>query len=118
MVKARAIHIKTKLPEDLWPEMVRTAGYLANRSPSKSLNWMTLYEKLHFARPDLTHLKVFGCCAYPFILKECCLRMEKLEPWAHIGYLVGYNSTNIYHIWIPSTSIVIAVQDVTFDEST
>ena len=44
--------------------------------------------------------------------------MEKLEPWAHIGYLVGYNSTNIYHVWIPSTSIVIAVRDVTFDEST
>ena len=44
--------------------------------------------------------------------------MEKLEPWAHIGYLVGYNSTNIYHIWILSTSIVIAVRDVTFDEST
>ena len=109
MVKAHAIRIKAKLPEDLWPEMVRTAGYLANRSPSKSLNWMTPYEKLHSARPDLTHLKVFGCHAYPFILKEHHLRMEKLEPWAHIGYLVGYNSTNIYHIWIPSTSIVIAV---------
>ena len=118
MVKAHAIHIEAKLPEDLWPEMVWTAGYLANRSPSKSLNWTTPYEKLHSAQPDLTHLKVFGCCAYPFILKERCLRMEKLEPWAHIGYLVGYNSTNIYHIWIPSTSIVIAVRDVTFDKST
>ena len=118
MVKACAICIEAKLPEDLWPETVRTAGYLANRSPSKSLNWMTPYEKLHSARPDLTHLKVFGCCAYPFILKECCLRMEKLEPWAHIGYLVGYNSTNIYHVWIPSTGIVIAVRDVTFDKST
>ena len=130
MVKACAIHIKAKLPENLWPETVWTAGYLANRSPSKSLNWTTPYEKLHSARSDLTHLKVFGCCAYLFILKvfgccaylfilkEHCLRMEKLEPWAHIGYLVGYNSTNIYHIWIPSTGIVIAVQDVTFDEST
>ena len=118
MVKAHAICIEAKLPEDLWPEMVWTAGYLANRLPSKSLNWMTPYEKLHFARPDLTHLKVFGCCAYPFIPKEHHLRMEKLEPWAHIGYLVGYNFTNIYCIWIPSTGIVIAVQDVTFDEST
>ena len=49
MVKACVIHIKAKLPEDLWPEMVQTAGYLANRSPSKSLNWMILYEKLHSA---------------------------------------------------------------------
>ena len=49
MVKAHAIHIETKLPENLWPEMVWTAGYLANRLPSKSLNWMILYEKLHSA---------------------------------------------------------------------
>ena len=109
IVKAYAICIEAKLPENLWPEMVWTTGYLANRSPSKSLNWMTPYEKLHSAQLDLTHLKVFGCYAYPFILKECCLRMEKLEPWAHIGYLVDYNSMNIYHICILSTGIVIAV---------
>ena len=80
MVKACAIRIEAKLPEDLWPEMVRTAGYLANRLPSKSLDWKIPYEKLHFAQPDLTHFKVFGYCAYLFIPKECCLRMEKLEP--------------------------------------
>ena len=49
MVKAHAIHIKAKLAENLWPEMVQTASYLANRSPSKSLNWMILYKKLHSA---------------------------------------------------------------------
>ena len=32
--------------------------------------------------------------------------------------MTDYNSTNIYHVWILSTSIVIAVQVVTFDEST
>ena len=80
MVKACAICIEAKLPENLWLEIVRTASYLANRSPSKSLNWMILYEKLHSAQPNLTQLKVFGCCAYLFIPKECCLRMEKLEP--------------------------------------
>ena len=118
MVKAHTICIEAKLTENLWLKMVQTAGYLANRLPSKSLNWMTPYEKLHSAQLDLTHLKVFGYCAYLFISKECCLRMEKLEPWAHIEYLVDYNSTNIYCIWILSNSIVIAVQDVTFDEST
>ena len=49
MVKACAIRIEAKLSEDLWPEMVWTAGYLANRLPSKSLNWMTPYKKLHSA---------------------------------------------------------------------
>ena len=73
MVKACTIQIEAKLPKNLWPEIVQTAGYLANRSPSKNLNWMTLYKKLHAAQPDLTHLKVFRCCAYLYIPKECCL---------------------------------------------
>ena len=94
MVKAHAICIETKLPEDLWPEIVQTAGYLANRSPSKSLNWMTPYKKLHSARPDLTHLKVFGCCAYLFILKECCLRMEKLVSRT-VCHELGYRALNL-----------------------
>ena len=49
MIKACAIHIEAKFSEDLWPEGVQTASYLANKSPSKSLNWMTPYEKLHSA---------------------------------------------------------------------
>ena len=49
MVKAHAICIEAKFSENLWLEIVWTAGYLANRSPSKSLNWMIPYEKLHSA---------------------------------------------------------------------
>jgi hypothetical protein len=42
----------------------------------------------------------------------------KLNPQAHIGYLVGYDSTNIYWVWIPHKGIVISTRDVIFDEST
>ena len=49
MVKACAICIEVKFSEDLWLEIVWTASYLANRSPSKSLHWTTSYEKLHSA---------------------------------------------------------------------
>ena len=73
MVKACTIWIEAKLPKDLWPEIVQTTGYLTNRSPSKNLNWMTLYKKLHTAQPDLTYLKVFRCCVYLYIPKECHL---------------------------------------------
>ena len=43
--------------------------------------------------------------------------MKKLEPHAHIGYLVGYDSTNIFWIWIPSKQKVISTCDVTFNET-
>ncbi|KAM4062096.1 Integrase, catalytic core [Hirsutella rhossiliensis] len=41
----------------------------------------------------------------------------KTDPHTEIGYLVGYDSTNIFRIWIPSTSEVRRVRDVTFNES-
>jgi hypothetical protein len=44
-------------------------------------------------------------------------RPRKLDPRAHIGYLVGYDSTNIYGVWIPPKGIVISTRDVIFDET-
>ncbi|OAQ65574.1 polyprotein [Purpureocillium lilacinum] len=43
-------------------------------------------------------------------------RLKKLDPRAHIGYLVGYDSTNIFRIWVPHRGKVIASRDVIFDE--
>ena len=45
-------------------------------------------------------------------------RLSKLDPRAYIGYLVGYNSTNIYRIQILYKGIIISTRDVIFDEKT
>ncbi|KAI1666494.1 polyprotein [Pyrenophora tritici-repentis] len=45
-------------------------------------------------------------------------RLQRLDPKAWIGYLVGYQSTNIYRIWIPSMAKVISTRDVVFNEDT
>src|SRR5436190_14246823 len=44
-------------------------------------------------------------------------KKKKLEPRAHIGYLVGYDSTNIYRIWIPTYKKVICTRDVIMDNN-
>ena len=44
-------------------------------------------------------------------------RNLKLEAHAEVGYLVGYNSTNIYRIYIPSRKEVRRIRDVTFCET-
>ena len=43
-------------------------------------------------------------------------KLRKLQPKAHIGFLVGYESTNIYRVWIPHKKKVISARDVLFDE--
>ncbi|RMZ92256.1 hypothetical protein DV736_g455, partial [Chaetothyriales sp. CBS 134916] len=126
MEKARAMRIQANLPHDLWKEIVEAAVYLHNRTPRYSQEWRTPFEDF-FSRqagkqvkPQLAHLKVYGCRAYAMTkkaqLKES--RLQKLEPRAHIGYLVGYNSTNIYRVWIPRKGRVISTRDVIFDEGT
>jgi hypothetical protein len=52
------------------------------------------------SQPSLNHLVPYGCRAYSFIKKQ--LKLDRLEPRAYIGYLVGYVFTNVFRIWIPS----------------
>ena len=125
--KARAMRIGANLPHDLWDEIVNCAVYLRDRTPRESNGWKSPYEKFHtflangeVKKPQLAHLKAYGCRAYAMtsnaqLKKE---RLRKLDPRAHIGYLVGYDSTNIYRIWIPHKGVVISTRDVIFDEST
>ena len=53
--------------------------------------------------------------AYAFIHK--ITKRGKLDLRCYIGYLVGYNSTNIFRIWIPSKGKVIRTRDVRFDSN-
>ena len=66
-------------------------------------------------KPKLNHTKAYGCKAYALIKNRP--RLNKIDPKAFIGYLVGYDSTNIYQVWIPSKHKVISTRDVTFDKS-
>ena len=43
-------------------------------------------------------------------------KLRKLDLKAHIGFLVGYESTNIYRIWISHKRKVISARDVIFNE--
>ncbi|KAM4065904.1 integrase core domain-containing protein [Hirsutella rhossiliensis] len=69
---------------------------------------------------QLSHLRAYGCRAYAMTANaQLGLRKRwKLDPRAHIGYLIGYKSTNIFLIWIPLLKKVIATRDVVFDEYT
>jgi hypothetical protein len=44
-------------------------------------------------------------------------RLLKLDSRAYIGYLVGYDSTNIYKIWVSHQGKVILTRDVIFDKN-
>ena len=43
-------------------------------------------------------------------------RFQKLVLRAYIGYLVGYESTSIYRVWILYKKKVVLAQDIIFNE--
>ena len=115
IIVARAFRIFAGLPHNLWPECVCAAAYLLNRTPIEAKQWKTPFELITKHKPNLAHLRIYGCRAYPLI--NNIMRSAKLEPRCHIGYLVGWEGNNIFRIWIPSQHEVVRTRDVTFDET-
>ena len=91
--KARCMRISANLPANLWPETIAAAAYILNRTPTLRTG-ITPFEAIYKFKPTISHMRVYGCKAYPLIYK--IPKLQKLEPRAHIGYLVGYSSRNIY----------------------
>ena len=117
---SRSMLSTSNLPLHLASETYVTAGYLLNRTPTRSISWKTPFEMAYYKKPSIAHLKIYGCRAYA--LRTQIPRGDKLTPRALIGYLVGYDASNIYRVWIPKAKSrahqgkVIRTRDVTFKE--
>jgi hypothetical protein len=113
VVRARAMRIQARLPKSLSHELIRTAAYVLNRTPTEALQWKTPYEAVWKTKPKVHHMHPIGCQAY--VLNRLLKRADKLESRALIGHLVGYDSTNIFRIWLPTRDEVIRTRDVIFE---
>jgi hypothetical protein len=102
------------LPMFLWAEACNTAVYLQNRSPHKVLGRMTPEEAFTGKRPEIGHIRIFGCLVYCHVPTE---RRTKLEPTAEKGILVGYSETSkAYRVYIPALRRTVVRRDVRFEE--
>lgn len=86
--KMRAMLKTSGLSMKYWPEALQTAVFLKNISPTKALSDMVPYEAWTGVKPDISHLRVFGCCAYVHIRKE---KTKKLGDRSRTCILVGYD---------------------------
>ena len=112
-------------------EIIAAATYLYNRTPRASNDWKSPYELFHTyvfdkeevsgpRKPQLHHLRAYGCKAYVLIKSkgdpQYRYKLRELDPKAHIGFLVGYESTNTYRVLVPHKKKVVSVRDVIFNE--
>ena len=79
----------SNLPNKFWAEAVATAAYLRNRSTtSANEEQFTPFEKWYGHKPNISHLKVFGCAAYCHVP---AIERRKLDKKAQRMCFIGYS---------------------------
>ena len=98
-----------------WAEALSTASYLINRSPTKALSGKTPFEAWFGKKPNVKHLRVFGCAAYPHVPRN---ERGKLDPKAKRCFFLGYAAQRKgYRLYDMKTSCIILSRDVVFNKS-
>ena len=59
------------------------------------------------------YIVLYDCRIYSYIKNR--LRLDKLELRIYIGYLVKYDFTNIFRIWLLNFKRVIFIRNIVFD---
>jgi len=110
---ARTILNASKLPHKLWPEAIRAATYILNRSlPANRTK--TPHELWYGYKPNVKNLRVFG--QHAIVLKSS--RQAKFEEKGEKLYFVGYSQNfNTFRLFDPVKQRVINSCDVQFISS-
>src|SRR5258708_26876843 len=68
--------------------------------------------------PDISHLRVLGCKVYMNIPKERRVKSAKLAPHAEEGFLVGFEGSKIYRVYLPGrVQKIVRSSHCVFDEN-
>ena len=103
----------SKLPPKFWAEALSTAVYLRNRNPTKAVEGMTPFEAWVGEKPNVGHLRTFGCVVYAHVAKD---ERNKLDTKARKCIFMGYSTdTKGYRLYDPKCVKVFS-RDVVFNE--
>jgi hypothetical protein len=115
VVRAACYILKAKdLPGTFWGEVVMTAIYILNRSPSKGAGGRTPYELWTESTPSVHHLCTFGCVAH---VKNTRPHLQKLGDRSKPMIFVGYEARSMaYRAYDSATRHIHISRDVVFNE--
>jgi len=111
--RVRCMIIHARLSKSFWGEALSTITYVIKRSPSVAIGFKTPYEMWIGHKPNIDHIKVFGCIAYAHS------KQGKLDPRAIGCLFIGHpEGVKGYKLWSldPNMPKTFASRDVTFDE--
>jgi len=113
---ARSMIRAQRLDLEFCAKAVNTSIYIKNRCPTKALNSKTPQEAWTGTKPDVSHLRVFGCKTFAHNSDEKRSKLEsKSIPCVFLGYCEG---TKAYRLMFLETKRIIKSGDVVFFEGT
>ena len=102
------------LPKFLWGEAILHAVWLKNRTSTRALKNLTLFEALTGKKPNLSNLPEWGTKVWVHDEGN-----SKLEGHSRIGRWVGFDadSTHAHRIYWPEKRTVSVERNIKFDET-
>jgi len=113
---ARTTLNETELPKYLWADVVSITCYVLNRVLIKPILKKTPYELFKGRKPNISHLKVFGCKC--FILNNDKDKLGKFDSKTDEGIFLGYSfHGHAYRAYNKRTMLVEESMHIAFDET-
>jgi hypothetical protein len=109
-----ALMEESGLSKKFWAECLAALVHVLNRCPTSAVEGKTPYKVWHRKKPDVSHLRVWGCVAYVLIQRDKRQKLgSHMEKCIFIGYPDGYKGWKFYN---PETKKVIICERADFDE--
>jgi transposase InsO family protein len=97
-----------------WGEVVITAVFILNRSPTQSVDEMTPYDVWHGVKPSVSYFRTFGCVAH---VKQGSKHLGKLQDRSTMMVFIGYEpGSKAWRFYNPALRRVHVSRDAVFEE--
>ena len=111
--RASAMLSTAGIPVGFWPEAVRCATYLKNRSPHRGIG-KTPFEAYRGTPPDISHVRIFGCRCYAHLEKD---NRQKFDSHTIECVFMGYYATaRLFAVFDVTRRVLMKKRDVVFFE--
>lgn len=115
MEMTRSIMKHMAVPNYLWGEAVRHSTYLLNRVATRAIKDRTPYEMFREKKPNIGHLRVFGCIGYAKVDSKFLRKLDdRSRMLVHLGTEPG---SKAYRMFDPNTQKIKVSINVVFNEA-
>lgn len=96
-----------------WGYAFSSVVHLINRLPTSVLRGQSPYQKLYGCVPQYSHLRVFGCCCFPYLHPFVGHKLDfRSQPCTFLGYSSQHKG---YFCLTPDGRVIVS-RHVVFDE--